>query len=83
MAVNDAMGLAELIQKADEAGLLDTLSLYSRNGAWQANAKRVGGGWQCVPCDDPAKGLEQAVRGLFGHSNQPDAQPGSTGGAFG
>lgn len=69
------MTLAGLINKAASEGLLETLALYGRNGEFQANAKRRGGGWQCVPCKDPAQGLETAVRGLFGHSNQPDAKP--------
>lgn len=70
------MTLSDLIEKAAREGILDTLSVHPRtNGEWQANAKRVGGGWQCVPCSDPAKGLEKAVRGLFGYSNQPDAAP--------
>lgn len=68
------MNLAELINKAANEGLLDTLALYPTKDGFQANAKRVGGGWQCETCTDPAKGLEKAVRGLFGYSNQPDVK---------
>lgn len=69
------MTLPDLINKAAREGLLETLTLFERNGQFQANAKRRGGGWQCVPCTNPADGLETAVRGLFGYSNQPDAKP--------
>lgn len=68
------MNLAELITKAAKDGLLDTLAVYTTKDGFQANAKRTGGGWQCVTCTDPGKGLEEAVRGLFGYSNQPDAK---------
>lgn len=69
------MTLSELIIEAASKGLLDTLSLYHRGGQWRANAKRTNGGWQCVPCDDPAAGLEKALRGLLGESSQPDTAP--------
>lgn len=68
------MTLSELINQAAADGLLKTLSLYGRDGRYQANAERTQGGWQCVPCTDPAEGLEKAVRGLYGYSNQPDKQ---------